>query len=103
MNWAQQTDHTSSSPTPVGGNRTNSLDGRYWGFVPPANLIGRPLVIYWSFKTSDDQIYKPSLNEDQLHPVPTHPLLHRDPLKANPRDRRLTPHYAQSSPSSSSK
>jgi len=47
----------------MGDNRTNSLDGRYWGFVPRANLIGRPLVIYWSFKTSEDQIYRTSLTE----------------------------------------
>jgi signal peptidase I len=32
----------------MGDNRTNSLDGRYWGFVPRANLIGRPLFVYWS-------------------------------------------------------
>jgi signal peptidase I len=37
----------------MGDNRTNSLDGRYWGFVPRANLIGRPLFVYWSFETSD--------------------------------------------------
>lgn len=47
----------------MGDNRTNSLDGRYWGFVPRANLIGRPLVIYWSFKTTEDQIYRTSLTE----------------------------------------
>jgi signal peptidase I len=35
----------------MGDNRTNSLDGRYWGFVPRANLIGRPLFVYWSFET----------------------------------------------------
>ncbi len=33
----------------MGDNRTNSLDGRYWGFVRRDNLIGRPLFIYWSF------------------------------------------------------
>jgi signal peptidase I len=33
----------------MGDNRTNSLDGRYWGFVHRENLIGRPLFIYWSF------------------------------------------------------
>jgi signal peptidase I len=47
----------------MGDNRTNSLDGRYWGLVPRANLIGRPLFVYWSFKTSEGQIYKTSLNE----------------------------------------
>jgi len=38
----------------MGDNRANSLDGRYWGFVPRANLIGRPLFLYWSFVTPDD-------------------------------------------------
>ena len=47
----------------MGDNRANSLDGRYWGFVPRANLIGRPLVIYWSFTTSEDQIYRTSLTD----------------------------------------
>jgi len=32
----------------LGGNRDNSLDSRYWGFVPRENIIGEPLVIYWS-------------------------------------------------------
>jgi signal peptidase I len=35
----------------MGDNRTDSLDSRYWGFVPYANLIGRPLFVYWSFVT----------------------------------------------------
>jgi signal peptidase I len=47
----------------MGDNRTNSLDGRYWGLVPRANLIGRPLFVYWSFKTSEDQMDKTSLTE----------------------------------------
>jgi signal peptidase I len=37
----------------MGDNRTNSLDGRYWGFVDRSNLIGRPLFIYWSFAMAD--------------------------------------------------
>lgn len=44
----------------LGDNRTNSLDSRYWGFVPRANLIGRPLFVYWSFEMSEDQQYKTS-------------------------------------------
>jgi signal peptidase I len=34
----------------LGDNRDNSLDSRYWGFVPRANIIGRPLVIYLSVR-----------------------------------------------------
>jgi signal peptidase I len=34
----------------MGDNRDDSYDSRYWGFVPKANIIGRPLLIYWSVK-----------------------------------------------------
>jgi signal peptidase I len=39
----------------MGDNRTESLDGRYWGFVPMQNILGRPMFVYWSFKTPADQ------------------------------------------------
>lgn len=45
----------------MGDNRTASLDSRYWGFVPRENILGRPLFIYWSFKTPADQIDKQSI------------------------------------------
>ncbi len=32
----------------MGDNRDDSLDSRYWGFVPVENVVGRPLLIYWS-------------------------------------------------------
>jgi len=34
----------------MGDNRDDSLDSRYWGFVPRANIMGRPLLIYWSVR-----------------------------------------------------
>ena len=36
----------------LGDNRDDSSDSRYWGFVPAENVVGRPLVIYWSVRRS---------------------------------------------------
>jgi len=33
----------------MGDNRDNSLDGRFWGFVPEENIIGTPMIVYWSW------------------------------------------------------
>jgi signal peptidase I len=37
----------------MGDNRDDSQDSRYWGFVPRENIIGKPLVIYWSVQDWD--------------------------------------------------
>jgi signal peptidase I len=33
----------------LGDNSSNSSDGRYWGFIPEKDVVGRPLVIYYPF------------------------------------------------------
>ena len=38
----------------MGDNRDDSSDSRYWGFVPQENVVGRPLVIYWSMRKQED-------------------------------------------------
>jgi len=35
----------------MGDNRDNSLDSRYWGFVPDANIIGQAFFIWMNFSS----------------------------------------------------
>ena len=43
----------------MGDNRDNSLDSRYWGFVPRDNITGKPVIVFWSYDadTSDLKDY----------------------------------------------
>ena len=38
----------------LGDNRNDSEDSRYWGLVPRAAIVGKPLLIYFSLRTPDD-------------------------------------------------
>ena len=33
----------------MGDNRDNSLDSRFWGFIPASSVVGTPLIVYWSW------------------------------------------------------
>ncbi len=46
----------------MGDNRDSSLDSRYWGFVPRENIIGKPLIIYWSYDAPTNDLNSPSVN-----------------------------------------
>ena len=38
----------------MGDNRDDSYDSRYWGFVPRANIIGTPVLVYMSIDAPGD-------------------------------------------------
>lgn len=40
----------------MGDNRDNSSDSRYWGFVPRDNIVGKPFLIYWSYRASEEEL-----------------------------------------------
>jgi len=50
----------------MGDNRDDSSDSRYWGFVPEGNIIGRPLVIYWSIRNTDGDLPATSTVSDRI-------------------------------------
>jgi signal peptidase I len=38
----------------LGDNRDQSLDSRYWGLVPRENIVGKPLLIYFSMRQQSE-------------------------------------------------
>ncbi len=58
----------------MGDNREYSLDSRFWGFVPRENILGKPLVVYWSFNAVENDELKPALS-DQVGTM-AHEMIH---------------------------
>jgi signal peptidase I len=56
----------------MGDNRDQSLDSRYWGFVPRENIIGKPLVIYWSYDATTEELSAPGVGFGHLFDIATH-------------------------------
>ena len=58
----------------MGDNRTNSMDSRFWGFVPRENIIGRPLFVYWSIDIPDSGIEEKPLSDQAQSTI--HEFIH---------------------------
>ncbi len=60
----------------MGDNRDNSEDSRTWGFIPKENVVGTPIMVYWSWPVSDSRhgIQKSFLEElpDKLANIKWH-------------------------------
>ena len=40
----------------MGDNRENSEDSRFWGFVPRDYVVGKPLLVYWSYDAPTEDL-----------------------------------------------
>jgi signal peptidase I len=54
----------------MGDNRENSLDSRYWGLVPRSYVVGKPVMVYWSYDAPTSDLTGWSL--DHIFDVATH-------------------------------
>jgi signal peptidase I len=50
----------------MGDNRDLSSDSRYWGFVPRANIIGKPLIVYWSYDAPTDDLTNSAISPKHI-------------------------------------
>ena len=53
----------------MGDNRDDSLDSRYWGFIPRDSLMGKPVLVYWSYDASTEDLLGQSASSVIAHAI----------------------------------
>jgi signal peptidase I len=56
----------------MGDNRDDSDDSRYWGLVPRENIVGTPVIIYWSYEASTLDLTNGNIGLDHIVDVVMH-------------------------------
>lgn len=56
----------------LGDNRDDSADSRYWGFVPRENIVGKPLIVWWSYDAPGDRLKEPGISPGHAINVALH-------------------------------
>jgi signal peptidase I len=56
----------------MGDNRDDSDDSRFWGLVPRQNIVGTPVIIYWSFDTDTAALTNGNIGIDHIIDVVAH-------------------------------
>jgi signal peptidase I len=50
----------------MGDNRDNSLDSRFWGFIPRENIVGTPMFVYFSVMGTEEYVARKAMQGESM-------------------------------------